>query len=194
MNSKYLYFTLLGIICLLIIGLAGGAYGAAQLLTSQSKQLVDNREQVKVLAQDQDELNTARRDIQKYQDLAAVAKSVVPEDKDQAQTVGQIVAIANANGVSLGSITFPNSSLGLGAGSNLSQLLPVKGVAGVYNLQLTVASGTNNSVDYPKFISFLDALEHNRRTAEVTGINIQPDSNNHGKVSFSLVLEEYIKP
>lgn len=194
MSSKRLYFTLLGVICLLVLGLIGGSYEAAQLLTDQSKQLVANRQQVAVLSRDHDELSKARQEIKKYQELATIAKSVVPQDKDQAQTVGQIVSIANANGIALNSITFPNSTLGASANSALSQLLPVKGTSGVYNLQLTVTSDPTRPVDYAKFISFLNALEHNRRTAEVSSINLQPVSNNRGKLSFTLVLEEYIRP
>lgn len=196
MNSKRLYFVLLGVIGLLVISLVGGAYGLDLLITSQSKQLVANRLQVAVLAQDQAELAKAKQDIQKYQDLANIAKSVVPQDKDQAQTIGQIVSIANANGVSLASITFPSSTLGTSATSHdkLSQLLPVKGVSGVYDLQLTVTSDSNKPVPYSKFVAFLDALEHNRRTAEVSTISIQPNTNDRSTLSFSLVLDEYIKP
>ena len=194
MSSKHLYFTLLGVICLLVLGLAGGAYEAAQLLSSQSKQLVANRKQVDVLSQDQDELSKAKQEIKKYQDLATIAKSVVPQDKDQAQTVGQIVAIANANGITLSSITFPSSSLGANSNAALSQLLPVKDVSGVYNLQLTVTSDPTNPVNYGKFINFLDALEHNRRTAEVSTINLQPNAKDRSTLSFTLVLQEYIKP
>ncbi len=194
MSSKRLYFTLLAVVCLLAVGLVGGAYGAAQLLATQSKQLVANRKQVAVLSQDQAELSKARQDIAKYQNLATIAKSVVPQDKDQAQTVSQIVSIASANGIVLSSITFPNSTLGGATNGALSQLLPVKGVPGVYNLQLTVASDNSHLVDYTKFIAFLEALEHNRRTAEVTSVEIQPDSKNRGTLSFTLVLNEYIKP
>jgi len=197
MSSKRLYFVLLGVIGLLVIGLIGGAYGVEQLLANQSRQLVDSRLQVAVLNQDQAELTKAKQDIEKYQDLATIAQSVVPQDKDQAQTIAQIVAIADANGVSLSSITFPSSTLGISkiTGKNdLSQLLPVKGVAGVYNLQLTVTSDSSKPVPYSKFITFLDALEHNRRTAEVSSISIQPNTNDRSTLSFSLVLQEYIKP
>lgn len=180
--------------CLLILGLIGGAYGAAQLLSDQSKQLVANRQQVAVLSQDQDELSKARQEIKKYQELATIAKSVVPQDKDQAQTVSQIVSIADANGITLSTITFPNSTLGGNTNGALSQLQPVKGVSGVYNLQLTVTSDNSHLVDYDKFIHFLQALEQNRRTAEVSSINIQPDAKNRGTLSFTLVLDEYIKP
>ncbi len=196
MSSKQLYYVLLGIVGLTIVGLIGGAYGVDKLLAGASKQLVDNRKQVEVLDQDQAELTKAKADVQKYQSLGTIARSVVPQDKDQAQTIGQIVSIANANGIKLSSITFPASTLGTPgakASTDLSQLQAVKGIAGVYNLQLTVQSDASSPVPYNQFISFLDALEHNRRTALVQSISIQPNATDRSKLAFNLVLDEYIK-
>lgn len=198
MNSKRLYFGMLGVIGVLAVGLIGGAYEAGLMLEHQAQQWLDNRTRLAVLDQEQAELTTAKRSIAKYKDLAAIAKSVVPQDKDQAQTVREIVNIAAANGITLSSVTFPSSTLGVGAGvsssKQLSQLIPVKGIAGVYNLQVTVQSDSNRPVVYSRFISFLTALEHNRRTAQVTSITLQPDSKNRSLLSFTLILDEYIKP
>lgn len=196
MNSKRLYFVLLSAICVMVLSLVGGAYAVGQMLTTESSHLVDNRLQVAVLNQEQADLAKAKQDIKKYQDLANIAKSVVPQDKDQAQTVRQIVSLADSNGISLSSITFPSSTLGGAKASKpgLSQLTPVKGISGVYNLQLIVQTDVNHPVLYSKFISFLNALEHNRRTALVSGITIQPNNKNRSLLAFTLVLDEYIKP
>lgn len=193
MTSKRLYLILLALVGLLVIGLFGGAYGASKLLASQSAKLVDNRLQTKVLDEEQNQLSQAKQDIRKYQELATVAKSVVPQDKDQAQTVREIVKIAQANSVALSSIAFPTSTLGAAKGT-LSQLTPVKSISGVYNLQLTVQSDSNKPVAYSNFIGFLAALEHNRRTALVNSITIQPNIQNRNNLSFTLILDEYIKP
>ena len=197
-NSKRLYFVLLGTIALLVIGLIGGAYGVAKMLSGESKQLVSNRLQVAVLANEQLQLANAKKDVQKYQGLSTIAKSIVPQDKDQAQAVRQIVDIANANGIAISSITFPSSTLGTATAKTgkqqLSQLTQVKDVSGVYSLQLTVQSDNAHPVPYTQFIGFLDALEHNRRTALVTSITIQPNSKNRSTLSFTLILNEYIKP
>jgi hypothetical protein len=186
MSSKKLYYLMLGAICLMIIGMIGGAYGVDKLLSFESQKLVDNRLKVAVL-------------VQKYQNLATIAKSVVPQDKNQAQTIGQIVALASSNGVTLSSITFPASTLGIKSGGSvsgpgLSQLSTVKDVAGVYGFQLTVQSDTTKPVAYTKFINFLSSLEHNRRTALVQSITISPNEKDRSTLSFTLILEEYIKP
>jgi len=199
MNSKRAYYGMLAIAVLLVGSLIGGAYGAGKLLQSRAHQLADNRLRTAVLAGQEQELAKARQDITRYRSLAAIAGSVVPQDKDQAQAVRQIVDIAHSKAISLSSITFPNSSLGGGpatstSSSRLSQLTPVKGIPGVYDLQLTVQSDSNAPVPYDQFIGFLNALEHNRRTALISSITLQPDDKNRSLLSFTLVLDEYIKP
>jgi len=67
-------------------------------------------------------------------------------------------------------------------------------MAGVYNLQIIIQEGTNSPVPYSKFIDFLSRLEQNRRTAQVTSIVLQPLATDRDNVSFTLTLNEYIKP
>lgn len=194
MNSKQLYYVMIGVIVLLLVGLVGGAYGVDKLLTDGSKQLVDARLKVEVLDREQTALTKAKQDIKKYQELADIAHNVVPQDKDQAQAINQIVSIAAANGINLSTITFPTSTLGTTGNASLSQLTPVKDIKGVYTLQLTIQSDVNHPVAYSKFLDFLSALEHNRRTALVQSITIQPNDKDRSTLAFSLILNEYIKP
>lgn len=197
MNSKRLYFAMLGMIAVLVTGLVAGAFAVNNLLQQESAKLVKNRLQVAVLDEQQRQLIQAKQDVKKYQDLSVIAKSVVPQDKDQAQTLQQIVDIAASNGISLSAITFPASTLGnTGSASKtqLSQLVPVKGISGVYDLQLTVQSNVANPVPYSRFISFLSDLEHNRRTALINSVTIQPNTKDRSTLSFTLGLDEYIKP
>lgn len=199
MNSKRLYYAMLGIIGLLIVGLVGGAYASNKVLQAESNNLVGSRLQAAVLDKEQQELAAAKQEIKKYQGLATIAESIVPQDKDQAQTVQQIVNIANANGIMLSSITFPSSTLGSSGKSSstqilLSQLVPVKGISGVYDLQITVQSDSNHPVSFSSFVNFLSSLEHNRRTALVNSIALQPNSKDRSTLSFTLGLDEYIKP
>lgn len=210
MSSKRLYYALTGLVCLLVIGLAAGTYGINKMLAQKSTQLADLKAKSQGLEQEQQSLAKAKKDLENYADLEKIAKAVVPQDKDQAQTTREIVKIAEANGISLASITFPASSLGssakAGSGSGggqaagsssktgLSQLQPVKNISGVYSLLITVQSDSSNPVPYDQFINFLNGLERNRRTAQVNTISITPDSNNRNLLSFTLTLNEYIKP
>ena len=201
MDSKRLYYVLLGTIGLLVVSLIGGAYAADKVLIGQSKTLVHNRQQAAVLDTEEQQLIKARQDIRKYSDLAKIAKNVVPQDKDQAQTVRQIVDIANAHGVTISSVTFPSSQFTTGTGLapsstgiKLSQLTPVKGISDVYDLVLNVQSDAYKPVPYSQFVDFLNALEHNRRTALISGITLQPNDKDRNTLTFTLILNEYIKP
>jgi hypothetical protein len=205
---------------LLLIGMVGGTYGINSLLVSRTNKLVTLKAKSLALAQEQISLNQAKKDIQTYTSLDKIAQSVVPQDKDQAEAVREIVNLAATNNVSLASITFPASSLGTGPGGSsatstsstpaqagpaasaasnaataaLSQLTAVKDIPGVYQLPITVDGDPNQPVQYNEFINFLSALEHNRRTSQVSSITIQPDTKNPDYLTFSLTLSEYIKP
>lgn len=221
MTSKRLHTVLIAVLVLLFAGLIGGAYGINKLLVSQSNKLLVAKAKDQALDQEQVSLNRAKKDIQKYNDLNKIAESVVPQDKNQAEAVREIVNIAASNGVTLASINFPASTLGnlpngtapsasssaAGAGTaspaaasansktaSLSQLTPLKNIPGVYQLPITINNDANHPVEYDKFINFLSDLEHNRRTSQVQTITIQPAVTNRGAIVFSLTLNEYIKP
>lgn len=220
--GKRLHYILLASIGLLLIGLAAGAYGANALLTSRADKLTALKAKSQAQAQEQISFINAKKEIKQYAGLQKITQAVVPADKDQAQAVREIVNIAAANGVSLTSITFPASTLGAGISGNstgsagtpaqaapaagssktesgagtgkLSQVTPVKNIPGVYSLLITVQSDSSKPVPYHSFISFLSALEHNRRTAQINTIILQPKANNRDLLTFTLTLNEYIKP
>ncbi len=214
--TKRLYFLLIAAIGLLLIGLAAGAYGANSLLASRAAKLTTLKAKSLALDQEQQGFIKAKKDIKTYAGLEKIAQAVVPEDKDQAQTVREIVNIAGANDISLAAINFPASTLGgssisaqssqgvattpsssAGSGSSagkLSQLIAVKNISGVYSLLITVQSDSNNPVQYASFINFLAALEHNRRTAQISTVILQPSATNRNLLNFTLTLNEYIKP
>jgi hypothetical protein len=201
MTARRLHFILIGVLCLSIVALLGFVYAANTLLVAQSKTITDAQLRSLVVEEKQRSITKAKTDIQKYSDLASIAKGIVPQDKDQAQTVREIVNIAEQNGIKLGTISFPSSTLGSAKPGTkvvgnpaLSQLSVVKGISGVYSLNITVESDASSPASYTKFINFLDALEHNRRTALVNGITLQPTGTDPSKLTFSLILNEYIKP
>ncbi len=193
MTARRLYILLIIGVALSIVVLFGGVYGATQVLQWQSKQLVDAKTRLAVSDEKRAQLNKAQNDVEKYKELGAIAKNIVPQDKDQAQTVREIVTIADNAGVKLGTITFPASTLGTAKGAR-SQLTAVKDIGGVFSLDITVQSDTTAPVSFDKFISLLDALEHNRRTALVKGVTIQPDTTDPSRLSFTLNISEYVKP
>jgi hypothetical protein len=207
MNSKRVYFLTLGLLGILIIGLIGGAYGVNSLLQAQSQKLVKLKSQSQVLVGQQTGLTKAKKQVQQYASLEKIAKTVVPQDKDQAEAVREIAKLATDSGIGqLSSVTFPASTLGglpgastttpapASAGSKLTQLVPVVGINGVYQLQITITQASESRVPYSQFITFLGKLEQNRRTAQVSSISLQPDTKDPNMVAFTLIINEFIKP
>jgi hypothetical protein len=211
MSSKKLYFLLIGLILLLGAGTVGAVYEADQLLQQRSDVLVARKADSIAAQNQQTQLAKNKKDIAKYKDLNTIAKTIVPQDKDQAQAVLEIVQLAQQSNIPrLSSITFPTSTLGAkplagatgtatttpvpSSNSQLTQLIPVKGIPGVYDLQITVQQSDNAAIPYSTFITFLQKLEQNRRTAQVSNISVTPNSKNPNLVAFTLIIDEYIKP
>jgi hypothetical protein len=214
MTSKRLHLLLLSVIGLLLIALVGGAYLLNSALTKKGETLTNLKAQTMALQQEQDGLKKAKKQVAAYADLEKVTRAIVPEDKSQAEAVREIVKIAGANKITLSSITFPASTLGNSTApkssataaktatpvnqnstaNKLSQLQAVPNIPGVYLLEITLESDQRRPVTYNQFISFLDGLEKNRRTSQVSGITLQPDTKNRSLLNFTLTINGYIKP
>jgi len=217
MTSKRLYFILLGTLGISIVLIIVGAYGANSTLEKRANNLLGLKAQQTALTNEQTQLAEMKKDITKYTNLYQIAQAIVPQSKDQTETVRQIVNLASVNNITLSSITFPASSLGTGTSSlnlgtsstpteptsaledtspTLSQLTPIKNIPGVYALQIELASSTTlgTLATYPELIGFLSALEQNRLTAQVSSIDIEPDQTARSQLSFTLDLNIFIKP
>lgn len=205
LTSKQLFYIMM-VCTVALIALAGLLTTTGiSLLKKQGSTLTNLKREQLVIKKREMALDRAEADIIKYTELEKISKSVVPQEKDQARTVREIVAIADNTGVSLSSITFPESTLGAiktkgkksTAGSTdptKTQLTLVPGTKGLYALDITIQSDTNSPIPYNRLLSFLSKLEQNRRTAHVTNISIQPHKDNRNAVTFSINLNVYIKP
>ncbi len=214
MTAKRLFIILVSVMFLSLIGIAGSVYAMSGLFKTKGSQLASNKAQVDLLTKQQAGIAKSKRDITRYAELEKITKAIVPQDKDQAETVREITNIAAANSVEITAITFPNSSLGSAAAKTptaavpsggaatsgvdkkaaLSQLTQVANIPGVYNLQITISNNTNHTVSFSQLNAFLRGLENNRHTAAVSTVNIQPIAGNPNKLVFSLTINDYIKP
>jgi Tfp pilus assembly protein PilO len=208
MTAKRYFYMLTGILVLLIGLIIGGTVGGNMLLQKQSKKLTALKVDTKTVELQQTALIQAKKDVEKYSELEKIAKSVVPQDKDQAKTVREIVQIASANGIPIKSVTFQSSNLGDAAAAaakttessttapkaanpGVSQVKPVDGIPGVYTLEIQVASA--GEVSYQNFLKFLESMEKNRRTAHVSAISLDP-SDDGKRLNFNLTVNAYVKP
>lgn len=197
-------FFYLMVACLVLLGAMtmGAAVGGNALLKKQSAKLNDLKLQDRVLQEQQTLLVQAKKDIEKYGELDTIAKTIVPQDKDQAKTIRTLASIAEQSGIKLQAISFPTSSLGQAAAGTKqpaaavpapTQAKPVQGIPGVYALEITIGSDEEDRIPYRRFLDFLERLENSRRTAHVERITIKP-SPDGSTVSFTLTLNAYLKP
>jgi len=205
MSAKRFFLVMLGIIVLLGIGIIASAVLGDKLLEKQASKIVTLKTDNQVLDAEQLSLAQAKKDVQKYSELQTEAQSIVPQDKNQAEAVREIINIASNTNIKIASVTFPASALGgvlSAAGklsspttpSSLTQVQPVSGISGVYALPITIQNDANSSISYDSFINFLSQLEQNRRTSQVTSVTLQPTAINSNQLTFNLVVDVYLKP
>lgn len=203
--SKRAFFSMLGLAVLLI--LAAGAVTSFGLKKLQEKgaELNTLKTKQEVLKVRQNDLNAAKQDIKAYAELEKVSKAIVPQEKDQARTVREIVQIGQEAGIPLESIQFPSSDLGAlkskskkstksRTDPNTTQLIGVPGTSNLYVMEISIKSASKTPVRYNQLLAFLERLEKNRRTAHVTNISIDPSAENRNLVTFTVTLNVYIKP
>ncbi|MCA9330472.1 hypothetical protein KC957_00335 [Candidatus Saccharibacteria bacterium] len=213
MNSKRTFIVMV-VFCVLSVGALGASvFFGNNLLQSHSQKLTDLKVEAAVVDAQQVALTKAKKDIETYTTLNDIAKQVVPQDKDQAKAVREIVAIAGQAGIPITGVTFPASNLGQtpaktttdGSDSSgtsattpaappLSQVKPVDGINGVYQLELNVTTDAKQPITYAQLIDFLQRLEQNRRTAQITNLSIQPSVADRNQLTLTLQLTIYIKP
>ncbi len=212
MTSRKYFFLLSGVLALLILVILAGTVGGNIILQKQAKKLLDLKLENATIEMQQTALTQAKKDVERYSEIDSIARSVVPQDKDQAKTVREIVQIAQENKIPIKSVSFEASNLGVVApkapAANpddkttetapktpavpaVSQVKPVDGIPGVFTLPIQVAS--DGKVSYQNFLRFLESLETNRRTAHVSAINIEPDEDGTS-LTFNLTLNAYVKP
>lgn len=201
----------IGLLCVAFIG---SVIGSIYLINQQATKLTEQQVEAEVLEMQQTALTKAKKDLSSYQQLGAIAKSIVPQDKDQAKTVREILTIAENTSIPITSISFPTSSLGNAtakkvettptsgtesapqtpAAPPVTQVKPVEGIPGLYQLEIIIQSDPSAPQPYSNIQDFLRELESNRRTAQVSQFVITPSANNINLLSFTLTINVFIKP
>ncbi len=214
MNSKRTFFVMVALCGLSLAALGASVFFGNQLLKQKSQKLTELKVETAVIDAQQVALSKAKQDLETYTNLNTIAKQIVPQDKDQARAVREIITIADQSGVSITGITFPASNLGQApakttptegdtaggadattpAAPPVSQVKAVEGISGVYQLDLNVSTDTTKPITYAQLLDFLGRLEQNRRTAQITNLTITPSATNRDLLTLTLQLTIYIKP
>lgn len=216
MTSKRLFYGLSASLVILAIATVTGTLFGAKFLEQRTRGIVDMKLEKAALDDQQVSLIQAKQDIEKYQELEQIAKSIVPQEKDQARTVREIIKLADESNVPIGNISFPASTLGQAparapapapppAGESAaapkpapsvqtSQVIPVEGIPGLFQLEINVQSVGAAPVLYNDMLNFLSKLQKNRRTSHITNLSVTPSKQDRNTVTFTLVINAYIKP
>lgn len=222
MSPRRAFYIMCGTVALLFCLIIGATVAGDLWLQKQSKKLMSIKLDNRLIDEQQIAVVQANKDIQKYADLEKIANTIVPQDKDQAKTVREIVSIAQKNNIPISSIAFPSSTLGSSSAPSssaattggtsaatsgtaatsssasttpsITQVTPVQGMTGVYQMLITIQSNSTKPIPYSSFIGFLEDLEANRHTAQVGTMNIVPYSKDISKLSFTLGINVYIRP
>lgn len=201
MTAKKTFYIMIASLVVSVILLGSVVFIGNLKLKSETDDLVDLKATNQTLETQQTNLITAQRNLEKYSDLEEITQDIVPQDKDQARAVREIVTLAEQSGFGLESITFPQSNLGSSSSSDkkksstdtISQALPVQGIKGVYSLEAVITPKGN--IPYSQFLDFLSKLENNRRTAQVTSVRIEPSTDGNSEfISFTLNVNLFLKP
>ncbi|OGL34703.1 hypothetical protein A3F65_03340 [Candidatus Saccharibacteria bacterium RIFCSPHIGHO2_12_FULL_47_16b] len=209
MSSSRMRLVLIATLALVSIVFLAIVFGGLNIIGQQSKKMVNLKLESHTANAQLTSLASAKKQVEQYAYFNDVAKTVVPSDKNQAQAVLDIYQMANESGINLQTVTFPASSLGstakktdtdakaVEAATAISQATPVEGIKGLYSLSLTITPQTDpetpadKRVTYGKFLDFLKRVETNRRTAQITSVNVTPTSSQFG---FIITVNIFIKP
>ena len=90
MTTKRFYFVMIGLNILTAILVVGVVFWGNGLIDAQAKKLQEVKTEARLIDQQQISLVQAKKDIEKYTELNSIAKSIVPQDKDQAKIVRSV--------------------------------------------------------------------------------------------------------
>lgn len=178
------------------------ATNGIKILKTEGDTLLEAKTAKDVIGQEEQDLKQAIKNIKEYSKYKDIAASLVPQDKDQANTISELSLMAEASGITLGSIDFPRSALGEATKKNAktkvdpntTQLTELTDLKGVYVLPITVTSHADVPVTYSQIINYIAQLESSRRTAQVTNISISRNSKAANMHNFTININTYVKP
>lgn len=214
MTSKRVNMVMVGLVATLGLFSIGVTVLGDKLLQKEAEKLVEVKLENAVIETEQEALSRAISDLETYRELYEITQQIVPSDKNQAQATREIIALADEAKIKIAGVSFPSSKLGVKPTapaapssdpaspaptapapktSSVSQSEPVKGIPGLSQLEISVVSETTSPVSYEQLIQFLEKLENNRRTAQVSGLSILPSQLDNSLITFTLTITVYIK-
>jgi len=217
--AKRLSYVLSGLMLLQFLGMVLLTLFANTWLTSKSDNIVTLKLDTTLLEEKQKASQRALIDLDKYEATRVLLEKIVPKSKDQAKTIGELQKIAEETDVTISTITFPASELG-NSSSNatvvgttptaaatdtnaVSQAKPVSNIPGLLGIEVSLSQidkkggASGSGMSYNQLISFLEAVEKNRRTMQIKTLQVLPIKSSTGSISgysLTVTMNIFVKP
>lgn len=184
MKPNQLYYGLLGLLALVIIGGLAGFWIAHKQLDNKISTL---RKLSGDLSLENDQISRLQKLESQYKQiepLANKASSVLPDRKHQDEVVAQVSTIVKNNGLELAGLTFDDTS---GLPDERSQTI-ASGIGGISVMPVRFQTTGR----YEQLDAMLRDFEKQQRFMRVSTLEIT--RNQDGSASTNIVLEVYLKP
>ncbi len=189
-KAKRTFYLLIAINVLLIGGITGVYIFAAKFAKQKSQDIAIIKADIETNDQSLNSYRELERSLSKSTELTAIAKEVLPQDKNQSLALQEINKFAEESGVSIKQVTFNTpSSAKKTAGPTLTSPSNLKGVA-VLSVSVKV-----DKMQYEQLLALLKKFEDNRRRMQVTSISLAPSTTKLGQLDRAdLSVDIYLKP
>lgn len=208
-TPKKIYYLMISLIFITILLIFSSIYLGRQLLLKSQSSLVEAKLYNYTQEKTEEIFRKNQKLLNENADIAQILSNIVPSEKDQARAVRELNAIAEANNLNVVSVSFPRSDLltpakttetktdqssndkALDQSKSISQAKPIKGMNGVYSIELTteISSKDGQRIPTDQILSLLQNIENNRRNMRIGSINI---SSNGETINLKLMI--FIKP
>lgn len=218
-NAKQLSYILWLTLLIQIVGCFSLTIFANNWLTTKSEKLVTLKLDTIELEKKQEAGTNAAKELKYYETTRILLEKIVPKSKDQAKAIGEFLNIATEVGVSIDTITFPSSELGTKSTAPakvstsasaaatdttaITQAKPVANIPGLLGIEVGLSQIKSKSINagggisYKQLITFLEAVEKNRRTMQIKNLEVQPIKTPTGAISgyyLTLTINIFVKP
>lgn len=188
-RAKKTFYILLAVNVLFLLGIAGVYVFASKFAKQKSTSIALAKADVETNDQLITSFKELERSLQKSAELEAIAKEVLPQDKNQSLALNEIQQFGQEVGITIKQVTFNAPAGAKNTGPTLTSPTSLKGVS---VLSVTVRC---DKMEYEKLLEFLQKIEGNRRRMQVTSISLAPSSSTLGLLErVDLTMDIYLKP
>lgn len=187
MIPQKLFYILLGLIVIIVLGGGAGYYFGHVWLSEKIDELEGLRAEAIVAQEELDRLQELEIAYEDIQELEEKTNRILPEDKLQSEVASQIFAMIDGAGLNGGSISFQSTGGIPGRTTQTDE--------GSLNEVLVMPVNFSVSGTYQELLLFLDNVERQERFMQVTSLNINRggDDSADGQLNLSIQLEVFLK-